>query len=56
MHDAAWANRVATIKLLIELGADPTIRDGEYNGTPLNWAEYNQQPDAADYLRKQTSK
>ena len=52
MHDAAWENRVDTIKLLIELGADPTIRDGTYHGTPLNWAEYNQQPEAMDYLRR----
>jgi ankyrin repeat protein len=52
MHDAAWGNHVGTIKLLIELGADPTIRDGEYDGTPLDWAEYNHQPQAADYLRR----
>jgi len=56
MHDAAWANRIDTIKLLIELGADPTSRDGTYHGTPLNWAEYNQQREAADYLREWTGK
>lgn len=51
LHDAAWANRVETIKLLIELGADPTIRDGAYQATPLGWAEYNRQAEAAAYLR-----
>ena len=56
MHDVAWRNRVDTISLLIELGADPTLRDGTYNGTPLNWAEYNQQREAEDYLRKWTGK
>jgi ankyrin repeat protein len=56
MHNAAWANRVDVIKLLIELGADPSIRDGTYNGTPLDWAEYNQQPDAAECLRTYTDK
>jgi ankyrin repeat protein len=54
MHDAAWGNHIGTIKLLIQLGADPTIRDGEHHGTPLNWAEYNHQPEAADYLRRIT--
>jgi ankyrin repeat protein len=39
------------IKLLLELGADPTIQDGAYGGTPLGWAEYNQQQEAANYLR-----
>ena len=52
LHDAAWGNHIGTIKLLIQLGADPTIRDGEYDGTPLDWAEYNHQPEAADYLRR----
>ncbi len=51
MHSAAWVNRVDIIRLLIGLGANPSIRDGTYNGTPLDWAEYNQQPDAAGYLR-----
>jgi ankyrin repeat protein len=55
MHDAVWRNHVDTIKLLIELGADPTIRDGSYSGTPLDWAEYNQQRAAADYLHKHTT-
>jgi len=51
MHDAAWGNHVEMISLLLQLGADPTIRDGAYAGTPLDWAEYNQQRQAADYLR-----
>jgi ankyrin repeat protein len=34
MHDAAWRNDVETIKLLLELGADPTIQDGAYGGDP----------------------
>jgi len=51
LHDAAWKNDVNTIKLLIELGADPTIRDRDHEGTALDWAEYNQQREAAEYLR-----
>ena len=56
MHDAAWRNHVEMIKLLLQLGADPTIRDGAHNGTPLDWAEYNQQRESADYLRTVTGK
>jgi ankyrin repeat protein len=54
LHDAAWANRVEMIKLLIELGADPAIRDITYHGRPLDWAEFNRQPAAAEYLRSVT--
>jgi ankyrin repeat protein len=54
MHDAAWEGHVAMIKLLIELGADPDIHDRSHDGTPLEWAEYNQQREAADYLRTVT--
>jgi ankyrin repeat protein len=51
LHDAAWSNHVEMIRLLLDLGADPTIRDQEYGATPLNWAEYNQQPEAVEFLR-----
>ena len=54
MHDAAWGNHVEMIKLLLQLGADPTTRDGAHDGTPLDWAEYNQQREAADFLRTVT--
>ena len=40
------------VKLLLELGADPHIRDGEFNATPLGWAEYGQQTAVADFLRE----
>lgn len=56
MHDAAWGNHVEMIKLLLQLGADPSIRDGSHNGTPLDWAEYNQQREAAEYLRRVAGK
>lgn len=56
LHDAAWGNHIAMIKLLLQLGANPTIRDGEYHGTPLDWAVYNQQGEAAEYLRTVTGK
>jgi GNAT superfamily N-acetyltransferase len=40
LHAAAeWdAREVAAVALA--RGADPTVRDGRYNGTPLGWAEH----------------
>jgi ankyrin repeat protein len=50
MHNAAWAGHLEIIKLLIELGADPNVRDPNYNSTPLGWAVYNQQQHVVEYL------
>jgi ankyrin repeat protein len=49
LHNAT--HDLAMVKLLIELGADPTVRDRTYNATPLEWAEYGGQRDVAEYLR-----
>lgn len=43
MHEAAMAGHLEMVKLLIELGADPLIRDTEYNAFPRGWAEYGHQ-------------
>ena len=56
LHDAAWRGELDTIRLLLELGADPCIRDGEHQGTPQDWARYNQQEDAAELLANETSR
>jgi len=40
------------VKLLIELGAKPTIRDTEFHATPRGWAQYNGQTAVADYLAR----
>jgi ankyrin repeat protein len=39
------------VKLLIELGADPSVRDEEFNATPLGWAEYGERKEVAEFLR-----
>jgi ankyrin repeat protein len=38
------------VKLLLELGADPTLRDPNYHSTPIGWAFHNQQHNVVDYL------
>ncbi|HEX6880986.1 MAG TPA: ankyrin repeat domain-containing protein, partial [Terriglobales bacterium] len=50
LHNAAWMGDLEMVKLLIELGADATIRDQNYNATPLGWAEYNNKQNVVEYL------
>jgi ankyrin repeat protein len=54
LHDAAWSGNVALVQLLLDLGADPNVRDPNFDGTPLDWAEYNRQTAAAELLRPRT--
>lgn len=39
LHSAAWNGDLRMVKLLIEAGADPAIRDAQYDATPRGWAE-----------------
>jgi hypothetical protein len=51
LHHAAGAGAVDAVRTLVELGADVTKKDPTYNSTPLQWADYFNRTDAADYLR-----
>ncbi|MEV6156649.1 ankyrin repeat domain-containing protein [Nonomuraea sp. NPDC052129] len=51
LHAAAWNDDVETARTLIELGADPAIKDTAYDATPLGWAEHGGMHRAAAYLR-----
>ena len=55
-HDRPARNRARgdqpLAMLLIELGADPSIVDTEFNSTPAGWARHNNQPHIADYLER----
>ena len=46
LHLAAQNGDVATIRVLLELGADRTINDGLYDGTPADWAGHFGRTDA----------
>jgi ankyrin repeat protein len=50
LHNAAGWGGLDMVKLLLELGADPTLRDPTYRSTPIGWAFHNQQHDVVDYL------
>ena len=50
-HHAAAAGDVAALRLLVERGADLDAVDPSYDATPLGWAEFFDQPEAAEYLR-----
>ncbi len=50
LHNVAGWEGLAMVKLLLELGADPHLRDPTYHSTPIGWAFHNQQHDVVDYL------
>ncbi|NBE98592.1 ankyrin repeat domain-containing protein [Nonomuraea sp. KC401] len=55
LHAAAWNDDVETATVLVELGADLTIRDTEHDATPLGWAEHGGKQHVAAYLRSAAS-
>lgn len=40
LHHAVGAESLDTVKVLVEAGADLTVKDTAYQGTPLGWAKY----------------
>jgi hypothetical protein len=50
MHEAAYRGDIEVVRQLIELGADPSIEDGEFHSTPRGWAEHNGQRAVLDYF------
>ena len=53
LHHAAAAGDVPVIEYLLEHGASASLGvvDPTYSATPLGWAEFFDQPEAADHLR-----
>ncbi len=50
LHLAAQAGQEEAVDMLLELGADPTIRDALYDGTAAGWAAHGCRPDLAERL------
>ena len=40
LHEAACHGRLDALRILLETGADPTIRDERFDSTPAGWAEH----------------
>src|SRR5207247_7751935 len=55
LHEAAYMGDLELVELLLELGADPELRDRSYDSTPLGWAEYNGQEEVAEFLRRSST-
>lgn len=52
LHHAAETGHLGAIEALLDEGADPTVRDSLYDGTPANWAEYRGRHGSAKLLRE----
>jgi ankyrin repeat protein len=50
LHNAAWTGDLGMIRTLLDLGANPNIRESNYNSTPLGYAAHNQQQAAVELL------
>ena len=53
LHEAALHGHIDMAKLLIEHGADTTIRDRYYYAPPIGWAEYNGRAEMVEFLKTQ---
>ena len=54
LHVAAENGNLALAQALLELGADPNIRDKHHQATPLGWARHFNQPALAKLLKPVT--
>jgi ankyrin repeat protein len=52
IHQAIAAGHLDVVKLLVDRGARLDIKDTIYQGTPLGWAKYCNQPAIAAFLRE----
>lgn len=50
LHNAAGWGGLEMVKFLLDLGADPALRDPTYHAAPIGWAMHNQQHDVVEYL------
>jgi hypothetical protein len=50
LHEAAVRGDIPVIRLLLNHGADPNVRDTGYDATPAGWAEHHGQREAQQLL------
>jgi hypothetical protein len=54
LHQAAYDGDVRVVRTLLDVGADPDLREPGYNATPLGWAEHARRTDVVELLRPLT--
>ena len=55
LHQAAYDGDVTVVQTLLDVGADPDLRDPGFNATPLGWAEHARRSDVIGLLRARTN-
>ncbi|WP_248964506.1 ankyrin repeat domain-containing protein [Sphaerisporangium perillae] len=50
LHKAARAGNLPMVRALLELGADRSLRESDYDATPLEWAQFAGQAEVAELL------
>jgi ankyrin repeat protein len=51
IHFPAHEGQIEIVRALLDGGADPSIRDGRYNGDAADWAEHGNHPELAALIR-----
>lgn len=54
LHQAAHTGDLELVDLLLDLGADPAVRDDSFDATPLGWAIHNNRQHVVERLRPLT--
>ncbi|MDA8069916.1 ankyrin repeat domain-containing protein [Conexibacter sp. DBS9H8] len=52
LHEAACHGRTDALRMLLEAGADPTVRDDRFDSTPAGWAQHFGQDAAREMLER----
>ncbi|MGH3304743.1 MAG: ankyrin repeat domain-containing protein [Streptosporangiaceae bacterium] len=55
LHQAASAGDLQMARMLLDLGADPSIRDARFGSTPLGWSRYVGHQELTDLLEPVTT-
>jgi ankyrin repeat protein len=54
LHEAAGRGDVELARMLLDLGADPTIKDTRFDSTPLGWAQHFERPAMVEFFEALT--
>lgn len=55
LHQAAYDGDVSVVQALLDVGADPDLREPAYHATPLGWAEHARRTAVVELLRPRTA-